>query len=170
MSVVKPAQVATIVRDAGGRVVGRTKLQKIAYLLEVAGYGDGFRFAYKYYGPFSEDVATSASTAALLGHIQEVEQKASWGGSYSIYTAEGVNEESSPAGRVALTRQASQVDSVVLELAATAIFLKKDDYEDPWEETARRKPEKLDNERLGQARELLTKLREIDVPAPLPEL
>jgi hypothetical protein len=28
---------AEIVRDAGGRIVGRTKLQKIAYLLELSG-------------------------------------------------------------------------------------------------------------------------------------
>ena len=34
---------AAIVRDAGGRIVGRTKLQKIAYLLELSGLGEGFR-------------------------------------------------------------------------------------------------------------------------------
>ena len=33
---------AEIVRDAGGHIVGRTRLQKIAYILEAAGLGGGF--------------------------------------------------------------------------------------------------------------------------------
>ena len=31
---------AAIVRDAGGEIVGRTELQKIAYLLNVTGLGE----------------------------------------------------------------------------------------------------------------------------------
>ena len=37
---------AEIVRDGGGRIVGRTRLQKVAYLLELAGFGGGFRFLF----------------------------------------------------------------------------------------------------------------------------
>jgi len=33
---------------AGGRIVGRTKLQKIAYLLSIAGLEDGLPFVYKH--------------------------------------------------------------------------------------------------------------------------
>jgi hypothetical protein len=40
-----------IVRDAGGHIVGRTRLQKIAFMLEPAGLGGGFPFRYKHYGP-----------------------------------------------------------------------------------------------------------------------
>jgi hypothetical protein len=35
---------ANIVRDAGGSIVGRTRLQKIAYLLFAAGLEDAFSF------------------------------------------------------------------------------------------------------------------------------
>ncbi len=44
-------ETAEIVRDVGGRIVGRTRLQKIAYLLELAGFGVGFRFEYRHFGP-----------------------------------------------------------------------------------------------------------------------
>ena len=40
---------AAIVRDAGGQIVGRTKLQKIGFFLEVAGVGSGFPFRYKHF-------------------------------------------------------------------------------------------------------------------------
>jgi hypothetical protein len=32
-----PQKVADIIRDAGGKIVGRTRLQKIGYLLELLG-------------------------------------------------------------------------------------------------------------------------------------
>ena len=37
-------QAAAIIRDAGGYIVGRTKLQKIGFFLEAAGVGSGFMF------------------------------------------------------------------------------------------------------------------------------
>ena len=33
-------KVAAIIRDAGGKIVGRTRLQKTGYLLELAGLGE----------------------------------------------------------------------------------------------------------------------------------
>ena len=60
MLLIEPDLIVAIVRDAGGEVTGRTRLQKIAYLLEVVGFGNGFQFSYKHYGPYSEGVAASA--------------------------------------------------------------------------------------------------------------
>ena len=54
-------KIAAIIRDAGGEIVGRTRLQKVTYLLTVTGLEDRFSFAYKHYGPFSESVATAVS-------------------------------------------------------------------------------------------------------------
>lgn len=73
-------QAAAIVRDAGGYIVGRTKLQKIAFFLEAAGVGAGFLFRYKHYGPYSEQLATAAQHAAALRLIVENESVANWGG------------------------------------------------------------------------------------------
>ena len=52
-------KVADIIRDAGGKVVGRTRLQKLGYLLELSGLGDGFSFEYRHYGPYSEELAAA---------------------------------------------------------------------------------------------------------------
>lgn len=80
MSYANAVKTAAIVRDAGGRIVGRTRLQKIAYLLSITGLEDGLPFAYKHYGPYSEDLATASRDADLLGLLSETEQQASWGG------------------------------------------------------------------------------------------
>src|ERR1700689_1317602 len=78
---------AEIVRDVGGQIVGRTKLQKVAFLLELAGFGEGFEFEYRHYGPYSEELATAIQFAEAFGLVTQEERTASWGGTYSIYTA-----------------------------------------------------------------------------------
>ena len=67
------------VRDAGGELVGRTRLQKVAYLAQLAGFGDDFDFEYRHYGPFSEDLAAGIEIAALLGVWRKIERRADWG-------------------------------------------------------------------------------------------
>ena len=59
-------KVVAIVRDAGGTIVGRTRLQKTAYLLELAGLGEGFHFSYRHYGPYSEELASAVRDANAL--------------------------------------------------------------------------------------------------------
>ncbi|HEX4078869.1 MAG TPA: hypothetical protein VHX61_08360 [Rhizomicrobium sp.] len=115
-------RVAKIIRDAGGEIVGRTRLQKTAYLLSVAGFEDAFRFGYKYYGPFSESLAEAAEFAAAFDRISETQQAASWGGTYSIYRAQG-GQVSGGRCRVQLATEAARADAVLLELAATAAYL-----------------------------------------------
>jgi uncharacterized protein YwgA len=163
-------KVAAIIADAGGRIVGRTRLQKIAYLLTVTGLESGLTFKYKHYGPYSEGLATAARLGNLLGHLRETENPTSWGGSYSTFTAQA------PAGAVGtevrnrFAKAAADSDAIELELAATAVFLLKEGYQDPWGETARRKPEKAENGRLGRARELLRSLASIPTPVQLPTI
>jgi uncharacterized protein len=161
-------KVAAIVSDAGGRVVGRTRLQKIAYLLSVTGQESGFTFGYKHYGPYSESLAMAARAGSLLGQISETEQLTPWGGSYSIYIS-SVPGSSSQARRE-FAKMAADADAVELELAATAVFLSKDCYNDPWAETARRKPEKAQAGRIERAKRLLGRLASLETPVPLPNI
>ena len=78
--------VIQIVRDAGGKVVGRTRLQKIACLLELAGLGSGFSFSYKHYGPFSDELASAARFASVFSNLKEEEKPTSWGGAlFSLF-------------------------------------------------------------------------------------
>jgi uncharacterized protein YwgA len=166
---VSAEQVASIVLDAGGKVVGRTRLQKIAYLLTATGLEEGISFSYKHYGPFSEELAASAHEADLLGLIAESEHAASWGGTYSIYEASKGRSTGIPARRQ-LATEAAKADAVELELAATALFLAHEGFTSPWEETSRRKPEKSDNGRLERAKGLYRKLSAIDTPTPWPAI
>lgn len=161
---------AGIVRDAGGRVVGRTRLQKVAYLLSVAGLEDGLSFTYKHYGPYSEDLTSAARYAELLGFMNETKQEATWGGTYSIYTVHESPSSSVPLARRQLASEAASADAVELELAATAVCLAKEGFTDPWGETARRKPEKAEGGRIDRAKVLYGRLSLIETPVHLPAI
>ena len=80
---------ARIVQDAGGELVGRTRLQKVAFLMQLAGFDQSFSFEYRHYGPYSEDLSEAMDIAVLLGPVDEVERVADWGGRYSIYSLTG---------------------------------------------------------------------------------
>ncbi len=169
MSCIKPKQAAAIVRDAGGKITGQSRLQKTAYLLAAVGLDDGFWFIYRQEGPHSDDLAMSAMMGTLLGNLSEQERQADWGGTYSIYSVDEKPDDSVPPERLEFARTAALENSVVLELAATAVFLFKDGYEDPWAETERRKPVKVANGRLDKAKNLFERLKKIKVPEPLPD-
>lgn len=161
---------AAIVRDAGGRIVGRTKLQKIGYFLEAAGVGSGFPFRYKHYGPYSEQLAAAAQHAAALRLIVENESIASWGGQYSTFHTQMPPDPSTHPARAQLAQELVNADAVELELAATAAFLASERFLDPWAETARRKPEKAEGGRLERAKQLYWRLQQIPTPNPLPPI
>jgi uncharacterized protein YwgA len=162
---------AEIVRDAGGRIVGRTKLQKIAYLLQLAGFQAGFDFEYRHYGPYSEDLASAIRLADAFGLVTETERLANWGGHYSIYQATEKLGSQRPGPQACFCEHAVKLGPVELELAATAAFLNAvEGYEDPWEETARRKPEKASGGRLDKAKEAYKRLMALNMPRPLPPI
>src|SRR4051812_11178122 len=152
---------AAIVRDAGGYIVGRTKLQKIGFFLEAAGVGGGFPFRYKHYGPYSERLAAAAQHAAALRLINENSGVANWGGQYSTFHTPLPPDPLAHPARRQLALEMVNADAVELELAATAAFLANDGFPDPWAETARRKPDKADGGRLDKAKQLYLRLRSI---------
>ena len=168
MSYANAVKAAEMVRDAGGRIVGRTKLQKTAYLLSVTGLEEGLLFTYKHYGPYCEDLAAAAHDADLLGLLNETEQLASWGGTYSTYVVDEQPDPNANPARRHLAQEAAAADAVELELAATAVFLSREGYSDPWAETVRRKPEKAENGRIDKAKVLYRKLSAIETPKAWP--
>jgi uncharacterized protein len=170
MSYANALRAAEIVRDAGGRIVGRTRLQKIAYFLSASGLEDGFRFEYRHYGPFGDDLAIAVREAGLLGLLREVESQASWGGTYSTFTVEGPPNPAVHPSRLRLTAETVNADAIELELAATAVFLAIEGHPDPWTETERRKPEKAEQGRLDRAKALYQRLSAIETPSPWPAI
>ena len=164
-----------IIQDAGGEVVGRTRLQKIAYLSQLAGFGDEFHFEYKHYGPFSEDLARGIDIASAFGGVREEEHRAAWGGLYSTYRV-SLTEPPSNTDRSRFLKAAKAIGAVELELAATAAFLfqvegfGRTKPGNPWVETRSRKPEKARGGHLEQAIAAYNKLRQLSTPAKLPQL
>ncbi|WP_156629529.1 hypothetical protein [Methylobacterium sp. Leaf85] len=164
---------ARIVQDAGGELVGRTRLQKIAFLTQLAGFGDEFAFEYRHYGPYSEELAQAMEIAVVLGPVVEEERVADWGGRYSIYTVAG-SDNDSDQDRKNFIQEAKRIDAVELELAATAAYFYViegigDKVEgNPWEETRRRKPSKATGQRLDRAFRAYEELRKMKTLSPLP--
>ena len=103
--------------------------------------------------------------------IVEEKLPTTWGGTYSIYKVETHAPGATGASaRSEFASLAARAGAVELELAATAVFLAKEGYSDAWGETARRKPEKSEPDRLERAKALYESLSSISVPVPLPQL
>jgi hypothetical protein len=166
---------ASIIQDAGGELVGRTRLQKIAYLSQLAGLANDFEFEYRHYGPFSEELADAIRVATGLRLVDEDERRTEWGGWYSVYRS-ALHDQPINPDRSRFVSVAAQVGAIELELAATAAYLHvvegfgKDGNGDPWIETARRKPEKAGEGRIDQAKAAYRRLLMIPTPSPLPEI
>lgn len=150
--------VAGLVHLNGGKLVGKTRLQKSVYLLKLCGVDLGFDFDYHHYGPYSEDLSIASRDAEILGNL-EVEWRNSYGNEYAIFHSRtSVDLPQEPKIRDALAIMGGY-EATVLELAATADFLSKNGYsDDPWKETSRRKATKVTTDRVAQSKKLLGEL------------
>ncbi len=166
---------AAIVKDAGGELVGRTRLQKITYLSQLAGFPSDFPFEYRHYGPYSEELAEAMEIAAGLQIATEDERRTNWGGWYSVYSADD-DDLPTVENRTEFLTAAAEINAIELELAATAAFLYSEEGigreidGDPWSETELRKPDKAAHGNLDKAKEAYKKLVVIDVPSALPQI
>jgi uncharacterized protein YwgA len=163
--------VAQIVSESGGEIVGRTKFQKLAFLLELSGHGFGIPFEYKHYGPYSEQLAEATNAAALFGLLDERKESTHWGGFYSIYSSAGEFQDfETNTTRQRIAELAVGANAIELELAATAAFLATEGFDDPWTETCRRKPDKCSNGRVERAKTLYQSLKAIPNTDNFPDL
>lgn len=58
--------VSSVVAAAGGKLVGRVRLQKIIYLLDQLGLNSPYSYQYYHYGPYSEELSNPLSSRRLL--------------------------------------------------------------------------------------------------------
>jgi uncharacterized protein YwgA len=158
----KPEAIKQIVDASGGKINGKTRLQKTAYLMEAWGLGYGFDFSYHYYGPYSEDLAIAAQDALALGLIEALPERPSGRLVYSVTEPSHSEADSDAAlqSRQRFLTKLAAYDTTTLELAATVDFLEKTGFKtDPWAETKRRKSVKATDERINKAKHLLEDLR-----------
>lgn len=152
--------VSDIVCAAGGRLVSRIRLQKIAYLLDQMGSDSGFSYSYYHYGPYSKDIETAVLDAEAFNFIEEAfEYRKTDGARYSVFVNKGSSKKCISEDRLReAVKQLSKVNVTVLELAATAHWLANIEKASDWKaEIKRRKGSKTDGGRLEEATELLNK-------------
>jgi len=159
-----PWNVARIVQLNGGRLIGKTRLQKSAYFMEYLGIGFGFDFEYHHYGPYSEELAQLGDDAQALGLLSESWQTSQDGAEYAIFIDTGAykgNEEAIDQKRRSALQLLKDYSAVELELAATALFFQHKGYSDrSWTETCERKPSKISINRVTRAKKLLAELKD----------
>ena len=162
--------VAKIVQLNGGRIVGKTRLQKTAYFLEALHQGFGFDFTYHHYGPYSEELSEVTHDATALGMLTAEYHISQQGAEYAVFLSKNLpsqdEDEWDDMGddnkRREILRVLSTYDPVELELAATADFLSKNGYAgDPWGETLAPKSSKLTAERMERAQALLAAIERL---------
>ncbi|MCY4452791.1 MAG: hypothetical protein OXC01_12650 [Immundisolibacterales bacterium] len=162
--------VAALLKAAGGQLVGRVRLQKTVYLLDQLGLESGFDYDYHHYGPFSRDIDNAVADAEAFELVEEkFGRRQVDGARYSIFklTDEGY-ELPAMIGRLdgvelqRLLQEFQEANVTVLELAATANWLVKEEGQDDWQESLRRrKGRKVNGGRLDRA---LALLRDIGLP------
>jgi uncharacterized protein YwgA len=157
-----PEDVAVaIVALNGGELVGRTRLQKTAFLLEQAGMNAGLEFEYHHYGPYCADLARGWDEAVFDGQLRMTERRGSQEMPYTVFATD-VDEPVRLGGLRKdrardLLAHMERVSDVVLELAATIVYL-RDIVDDPIDEVKVRKPHKANDRRLAAAQALLANL------------
>jgi uncharacterized protein YwgA len=160
---ISPDDVAvSIVALNDGELIGRTRLQKTAFLLERCGMGSGLEFDYRHYGPFSADLARGCDDAEFDGRLKMVERPGSREMPYTVFTTkepapDRLGNISAPDVRALLTAMRGCSD-IVLEVAATIVYLRELGG-DPIEEVKILKPHKATERRIFQAKELIRQLR-----------
>jgi hypothetical protein len=175
MADANPKAVADLIFRAGGHLIGRTRLQKSACLLELAGVGYGFQFGYRLFGPYSDELQTASEDADALGLIKERKMSANWGGWYSAFDSKiKKGSVTSKPGitrtRAQLLRIAAAADPVELELAITAAFLSANGIQTPWEKVAARKAAKATPVNMAGAKALYSKFLRVATPRALPKV
>ena len=153
--------VAKLVKLNGGRLVGKTRLQKTAYFLEAKGLGYGFDFSYYRFGPYSEELASDIDDAERSGFIIVNWETSQAGARYAVFIDKLLdldNDKLDPA-RSDTLNILEKYTALEIELAATADFLSKNGFQETyWIEMQRRKASKVTSDRLVRARHLLNEL------------
>jgi len=167
MTIERAKDAAAIVFDADKSLVGRTRLQKLACLFELAGVGAEFSFSYHHYGPYSKELSVSVDDASAIGLLEETVTKKSWGeySSYQVAENSDLSAEYS-AVRSQLASIAKSAGNVEFELAVTAAFISARGIERPWDEVRKRKPLKAD--KIPAAKQLYAKILAVDTVTDLP--
>ncbi|HEX4532736.1 MAG TPA: hypothetical protein VH000_00780 [Rhizomicrobium sp.] len=162
--------ISLLLRAAGGKIVGKVRLQKYVYLLNQLGLDGDLSFEYHHYGPYSEELADELEDSIAFNRIRSSnERRVSDGVRYSVfYAPEQSDDASESLGHIPLRRAEDYLSkmnahsSTVLELAATIHWLACVEIIQDWyPELLRRKGVKAAS---GRTEEAVGLLRELQLP------
>lgn len=147
----------------GGRLVSKIRLQKSVYLLDECGLESGLDFDYRYYGPFSAELAGAADDAADAARLSATPHPGLHEVPYTVFQTPEEPPERLGNLSESRARELLQImeknSAVVLELAATIAFLQRHGLaDDPVEKLKHLKPLKATQGRLDKAQQLLREL------------
>ena len=159
--------VLLLLKAAGGRLDGRVRFQKTAYLLDRLGLESGFRYEYGNFGPFSRELNNAVEDAKAFGLLkEEIGRRKVDGAHFSIFklTTDHLELPSKMGDLTKVMLESylqtfAETHITVLELAALANWLSEEEERSDWKETLRcRKGPKVEGGKLGRALDLLREL------------
>lgn len=111
---------------AGGKVIGRKKFHKLAYLCQEAGTDLGQSFVFHYYGVYSPSLADDLSLAERWKEITETQE----GPSYVIELNPELHpgKETDFSGGLKVAQALAGEEPAVLEVLSTIIYLDRHDF------------------------------------------
>lgn len=86
-------QLAKLVDWAGGTLHSRKRMQKVIYLLQVAGCGLHADYILHHYGPYSQEVARLTDEMVRTGLLEEMSEPSSIGVQYSYRLPESTRRK-----------------------------------------------------------------------------
>ena len=124
--------------------------------------GPGLDFDYHNYGPFSAELAFASEDAEDFDLLEMAEYVGRYSIPYTIFrtteTLPEIDDLETDRIKDALAKM-QKASSVVLELAATAVYFQKAGYgKESWQEVQTRKPLKATEVRIESAQQLLAEL------------
>ena len=153
------ALIALIVQREGV-VDGRTRLQKLSYLVNVAGWNSIDDYRFHYYGPFSDSLTNYVEEMCQLGWLLESPLETINGNTFYKYSSADTDKTRALVSRIedpklvsrteGLLSQLKNFSSDELEIMASLVFLNQN--------------EKLDGEELvKRAKELKPRFSETEI-------
>jgi hypothetical protein len=148
----------------GGQVVGKTRLQKMFYLLDASGLESGFDYEYHYFGPFSAELAQWSDFAIVSGRILYDEKPGYHEVPYGVFTT--TEPKLARVGAMSAAEVECQLHTMAefsaleLEVGATLVFLRRSGLpgDQAEKELVARKPTKATAIRIKRAHELINRL------------
>lgn len=159
---------AELFSAADGDIVGRIRLQKIAYLLQQKAGRRDLSFVYHHYGPFCRELADALDFAVVFTEtVDEDIRDTAWGTTYSAFHWKGAEQPAGLEGLLGLpaaearqeVARMKQEPSVILELAATIHWLRHAEKAPDWKATLKaRKTIKATDQNIARAERVLAEL------------